>query len=328
MIRLAAALLSSLLLTATPPSPPATTPPSVTQYRAAIHQIRVGLDALRFGRGSSASNAGVAAQLRALSHVKLPDGHVIETDLPGLADEVASHSSGSLGDAGQTIDALDTALSRVRISAAGPSNLTALDSVLRDSRFHPSRNPVQRLFDWVGGQIDRLLNAINRFLEGFVPGSPSASLSSFVFAILFLVVVVASAVLIARAVLHRAVIAPAALDEAQEPRTSVAAKERVDRHLAESDYRLALRYLLLATLLRLQDLGALRLRPGLTNREYLRDLERELERAGELAAPMGELMEAFDRTWYGHLPINRGQYERCEERAAEALRAAQRGRVA
>jgi hypothetical protein len=266
----------------------------------------------------------VAGTLRALSRVRLPNGHVLTTSLPDLAASVYPGDAIELQSAAHSLDAIDNALRATRGGSVSARDLGALDDVLSDSRFHSSESPWRRFGDWIGGLIDRVLSAISDFLQSLAPGTPSASLPTFFFALVFLVVVAASALLLIRAALRRTAGKASSVDEQDEPRTSVAAAERVDRHVAEGDYRLALRYLLLSTLLRLQELGALRLRPGLTNREYLRDLERELERTEAVAAPMGELIGTFDRTWYGHLPIDGEQYERCRNLATIALQAVER----
>jgi hypothetical protein len=310
-----------LLLTLARPAQAASAP-DLRAYRVQVHALRLQLDATVETSSSQTARKDVEARLEALSRVRLPDGHVIATNLPALAATLRTDPTFSIASVARSLDALDDALGSTATAPADRARLAALDSVLRDSRFHPSENLVQRFFDWLGGQIDRFLGWISDLLQSLIPGSPSASLPTYVFALVFLIVVAGAALLIARAAIRRATSEAPALDEYDEPRTSVAARDRLDRSLAGGDYRLALRYLLLSTLLELQERGVLRLRPGLTNREYLRDLERDLARNQAVARPMAEFIEVFDRTWYGHLPIGQAEYERCLELAREASRAA------
>jgi hypothetical protein len=315
-------LAAALFLFWLPHAAQAGSPPSLGEYRAQIHALRSRLDELPRSAQPLRIKRGAETRLKRLALVRLPNGRVVATDLPALADVLRTDSTLSIGSVARSLDALDDALRSTGPAPADPASLSALDSVLRDSRFHPSENPVQQFFDWLGGQIDRFLGWIGDLLRNLVPGGPSASLPAYVFALVFLVVVVGAALLIARAVIHRASSEAPAVDERAEPRTSVAARDRLDRYLAGGDYRLALRYLLLTTLLELQERDVLRLRPGLTNREYLRDLERDLSTNRAVAQPMAELIEVFDRTWYGHLPIDEREYARCVELSREAMQAA------
>lgn len=70
------------------------------------------------------------------------------------------------------------------------------------------------------------------------------------------------------------------------------------------DRRLAVRYLYLAALLRLDERGALRYDKALTNREYLWQLGGNLALRGRLEP----IIETFDRVWYGQELIDELAY--------------------
>jgi hypothetical protein len=73
------------------------------------------------------------------------------------------------------------------------------------------------------------------------------------------------------------------------------------RELSNSgDYRLAVRYLYLSSLLLLEERGVLRYDRSWTNREYLRSVAH----IPELAMPLSEVIEVFDRVWYGYQPLD------------------------
>jgi hypothetical protein len=114
-------------------------------------------------------------------------------------------------------------------------------------------------------------------------------------------------------------------EEVGEPVRSRQAEERAARLSQAGDYRSALRYLVLSTLLALQERDVLTLRPGLTNRELLRLLRQPGQpghtRSDEIAEALQVLIDAFDRVWYGHQPLGAAEYARCQELARQALAA-------
>ena len=76
--------------------------------------------------------------------------------------------------------------------------------------------------------------------------------------------------------------------------------------LADSrDYRQAVRYLYLSTLLSLDERGLLRYDRSKTNREYLRSVH-----GSEFSAPLSRVIDVFDRVWYGFQPIDAETYAR------------------
>jgi hypothetical protein len=82
------------------------------------------------------------------------------------------------------------------------------------------------------------------------------------------------------------------------------------------DFRAAVRYLYLSALLILDEHGVLRYDRSLTNREYLRTVA-DLP---EVAATLREVIEVFDRVWYGYQPLDQAAYEQYATRVAELRR--------
>ena len=70
------------------------------------------------------------------------------------------------------------------------------------------------------------------------------------------------------------------------------------------DYRSAVRYLYLSALLRLDEQGILRYDRAKTNREYLR-----LMGASPFAPILREVVDLFDRVWYGFEPLASAEYQ-------------------
>ncbi|MGI8588918.1 MAG: DUF4129 domain-containing protein [Chloroflexia bacterium] len=78
------------------------------------------------------------------------------------------------------------------------------------------------------------------------------------------------------------------------------------------DYRKAVRYRYLATLLALDEAGQVRFDPSLTDGEYLRRVP------SPLRAPFGPLVQLFERIWYGGYPATAHDYQEYQALAARA----------
>jgi hypothetical protein len=100
---------------------------------------------------------------------------------------------------------------------------------------------------------------------------------------------------------------PAAAIVSAEERnlSSTQSSQRAIEQAAGGNYRDAIRYLYLTTLILLDERGLLRFDHSLTNREYLQRLGSA--RLGQLLTP---IVDTFDRTWYGHTLPTREEYER------------------
>jgi hypothetical protein len=100
-----------------------------------------------------------------------------------------------------------------------------------------------------------------------------------------------------------------------EPLTAEIALNRAQALSAGGDYRSAVRYLYLSSLLLLEERGLLRYDRSLTNREYLRSVSHR----PELATVLRDVIDVFDRVWYGFQPLTTNQYNQYAVRV-EALK--------
>ncbi|PZS01444.1 MAG: hypothetical protein DLM69_04940 [Candidatus Chloroheliales bacterium] len=87
--------------------------------------------------------------------------------------------------------------------------------------------------------------------------------------------------------------------------SSAQSSQRAIEQAAAGNYRDAIRYLYLTTLILLDERGLLRFDHSLTNREYLQRLG-----SSRLAALLTPIVDTFDRTWYGHTLPSRDEYDR------------------
>lgn len=102
-------------------------------------------------------------------------------------------------------------------------------------------------------------------------------------------------------------------DAAGDPLTSGAALQRARTFSAGGDYRTAVRYLYLSTLLLLDERGLLTYDRALTNREYARGLAS----VPHLARLFSSVVDVFDRVWYGEQPLDSATYEDYAEKITE-----------
>jgi hypothetical protein len=87
--------------------------------------------------------------------------------------------------------------------------------------------------------------------------------------------------------------------------TADMALQRAQQFSGDGDYRTAVRYLYLSSLLLLEERGLLRYNRSLTNREYLRSIAHQ----PEVAVILRDVISVFDRVWYGFQPLEQTEYE-------------------
>lgn len=85
-------------------------------------------------------------------------------------------------------------------------------------------------------------------------------------------------------------------------------EKRANEALESGDYLDAVRSILTATLLRLEQARMGKLRRGATNREYLRRY-----RTSPVFLPLREIVEITDSRWYGGVDCTRADVEACLE---------------
>ncbi|MBI5351128.1 MAG: DUF4129 domain-containing protein [Chloroflexi bacterium] len=98
-----------------------------------------------------------------------------------------------------------------------------------------------------------------------------------------------------------------------EPLTSEAAFEKAQGLSRGGDYRSAVRYLYLSSLLLMDERGVLRFDRSKTNHEYLRSVAN----SPELAKPLEEVIEVFDNVWYGYHSLEEESFKYYSARVEE-----------
>jgi hypothetical protein len=166
------------------------------------------------------------------------------------------------------------------------------------------------------GFWQRLWQRVLRFLFDLIPfGSSGLDLANLILALLGSAVLLLALFLAARALLRSVRPEAAAGQPVGDERelTAELALEQAEAHSQRGDYRNAVRYLYLSTLLLLEDHGVLRFDRSRTNREYLRSV------AGrpELFATLQSVVDVFDRVWYGFQPLDEAGYARYRRQVSQ-----------
>jgi hypothetical protein len=197
--------------------------------------------------------------------------------------------------------------------AAAASARQRLDDILARPAFQ-WEDEQPSFWQWLWQRLLRLLFDLIPF------GSGAIDLANIVLAVLGGAVLFAALALAARSLLRsiRPEAATAGLDGLEHGLTAAQALQQAEAHSQQGDYRSAVRYLYLSTLLLLEEHGVLRYDRSRTNREYLRSVAGE----PELYSTLQSVVDVFDRVWYGFQPLDETAYERYQSqvRALQARR--------
>ncbi len=250
-------------------------------YWLQMQQTNAILKSVIAGSSPDAAAQQIDVLWRNVDEVQLQDGTLIQIDTAWLWASTPLTLNTAV-----TLQARVQALLDYQAAHGGlPSGmLSNLDDVLDDDRFdygvkHKPREtaPVQRDTPDV---------------------RPSSGLSRTILIIVAVLVAIGALVYVLRSLN----IQPAKVTETAEdiPATSKAADQRAAESRASADYRAAIRYLYLSSLLSLHERGIIHFDPALTNVEHLQQVMQR--------PPVYDLLRwvvnVFDRVWYGFVPVD------------------------
>ncbi|NDJ60709.1 MAG: DUF4129 domain-containing protein [Chloroflexi bacterium] len=172
--------------------------------------------------------------------------------------------------------------------ALGAASVQALEQILQDERFQ--YDPETPLPPGVAEPPAQ---------EAMLP----ASLSQFILAVLGMLAAVIIVIYIARQLTIQRY-EPAPVDPDDDPITSEDAQARASASATVQDYRAAIRYLYLSSLLLLDERNIIHYDPAQTNTEHLRQLRDQ----PQLYDLLRRIVETFDYVWYGFSPIDEQGY--------------------
>lgn len=162
----------------------------------------------------------------------------------------------------------------------------------------------ERFFAWLNEWLNKLFGGQSMNVNA---GSPIKILLS-VFAIL----IFAALIFFVLRDLFTALVSESTLDSEEQsgevPLTAENALHRAQELSRGGDYRSAVRFLYLSSLLLLEERGLLRYDRSKTNREVLRSVADQ----PDLKKPLHDVVEVFDQVWYGYQALDQADYERYE----------------
>lgn len=302
-------------------------PPTV---RAADLDLPSYVGRLRTARDSLAETQSLAgterdaAILRAMNALAGIDGVVVDGKrYPAPhADALAAlrQRPPEIGRAAAQLAMLEDLLAGEQTNAPDPRARQRLDTVLGDRAFHEAEpNLVQRqairVRSWISEQVRRLFRPLTRVrtpdaaqetpgagpLARFIAllGSPA------LLGLIALLLGAAIAVLALRRVRTRR---KRAADTAPAPpRTAAEWRQHADLLAARGEYRAAVRALFLGMLTDLDERRLIAFDPVLTDREYLREAQRQ---QGWLVEPLRPFVRLIEAIVYADAPCRATEYER------------------
>jgi Domain of unknown function (DUF4129) len=267
-------------------------------------EIRRGLDRL-------------AAQWQAVTAVTLADGRTVTIDNSYLLTVLAAPDP-DLNRLENIFSSLKAAHKAYPSRVFTTKDIESLKQILARPEFRGLSRQVNpfsqwlqnlwmRLMNWFGDLMQRLFGNRNVTI-GDGAGSP-LELISIVILILILLYAAHS--------LYADFVAEADLKEdgsgSGQPLTAESAFEKAQALSRGGDYRSAVRYLYLSSLLVLDERGLLRYDHSKTNREVLRSVSD----SPELARRLHDVIEVFDNVWYGYHTLDEDSFRHYSQRVEE-----------
>ncbi|HEX3722665.1 MAG TPA: DUF4129 domain-containing protein [Nitrolancea sp.] len=285
---------------------------TLTDYRQAIQTSLADLS------NAQQSPIAVADDLRGLTDVTLADGSIVSPDLTLVIADLDA-TPVRLTDAERQLSALlgqiDQALASGSSATADSAASASLRQVLARSEFRPKSSRESRsFFGWLFAKVGRVFRPVSRPIGRFIAAatrwvSRAGSLWSVVAIVVGLTALVALLIWAIRGLRH--VFGPAVARfpmaiNGERP-SAVNLRAEAESMAQRRSYRLAIRALYLAALLRLDELGALSFERALTNREVLRAAR--TGGSAQLFDQLAPLVERFDRHWYGAVSCTEDDYQ-------------------
>lgn len=191
-----------------------------------------------------------------------------------------------------------------------PSDLDSLNAILSRREFQYQEQAIPNpVLEWV----NRILTEIQRWLNDLLGMTFDVVGSDTMLVILSLLLVVVFFFVFRTLFVDFAREAKLKEAEEDEPLTSEAAFNRAQQLSKGGDFRAAVRYLYLSTLLILDERSVMRYDRSKTNREYLRSVAN----SPELSKPLEEVIEVFDNVWYGYHSLDEETFKHYSGRVEE-----------
>ena len=308
-------LFSALAATGVAAAPPASAIP-LDQYWDLVEASRQTLADLR-GESTETIRAGLdelAVQWESVAEVQLESGETLPLDNGYILSALRAEEP-NLVTLTKTFDMLLAARADYPRARFTEKDIQPLNEILTRPEFQwkeEAPNPIndwfQKLWDRFAAWLDKLFP--DKEVTVTIPGG---NLSIWTWLTVLLLVLILAYVfrghfadLVSEAKLN----GNGAPDEVL---TADAAFQRAQSLSRGGDYRAAVRYLYLSSLLLLDERGLLRYDRTRTNREYLRTVSD----SPELAQPLAEVIDVFDNVWDGYHELEEDRFKHYSDRVEE-----------
>lgn len=281
-------------------------PPTLADYERLLREAQAAAM-----RGDRLDLEQVAPALTAAESVQLPDGRLAPVDNRWLA-EALDTANPDLPAIAERLGALIDALAYAGPAAPADAQQRLADLLSRPPFEQPAppREPtlIDRFFQWLGEWLADLLQPV-----GEVAATTDGDLLSWGLVIIGGLLVAAVLAIWLRGLRRTLASDPQTLADDEEERLSAGeALGRANSLAQRGDYRTAVRYLYLSSLLWLDERRMLRYDRTLTNREYLT----RLGERPDLRERLTPVVETFDRVWYGAAPLDAERFAAYEQQVA------------
>jgi hypothetical protein len=286
--------------------PPA---PDVATYESWLREARTAAQ-----RRDRLGLEAAAERLTSVEAVRAADGTQLPVDNRWL--RAALETDGSDPDYKQIAErlgALIDGLAQPGHTPAGDAQ-QQLDEIFAAPPFagqEEGQSPLDRFAAWVFEILARLFGGAFEANRG--AGNPLGWLAAIISALLLLGVLLYLLTFVRRTLTREA--QQAASSDPEAHLTAASALQQASSVAREGDYRTAVRYLYLSSLLWLDERDMLRYDRALTNREYLA----RLADRPDVQARLQPIVDTFDRVWYGYAALDAESFRRYEQQVA-ALR--------
>jgi hypothetical protein len=252
---------------------------------------------------------GLAARWDQVTAVELQDGSLIAIESTSLAAELRADPP-ELERLESLFGALLQAHEDYPQKVFTSDDSAPLQEILRRPEFQWRESQSLQMPDWLGRFLDWLDRIASRLRNATVPYGRLPLLAAAVLVFLLSLFFIFRG--LARSLVREAELADEA-GEGEDLLSSKSALKRAETLSMQGDYRNAIRYLYLSSLLRLDEQGLLRYDRSRTNREYLRGISSR----PELAKPLRDVIDVFDRVWYGFEAVDETTYKSYVEHVEE-----------
>ncbi len=269
----------------------------------------------------------LVSQWEAVKQVQLKDGQTVPVDNSYLVLLLKSSNTDNLTIAESLVETLLEAHRKYPSEVFTAADLDRLNAILSDPRFQwkeAQLNPIQkwiqeqfkRFTDWLNSLFGEQIKRFNEWLNSLFGNNNFSGDTFSLVPILTTILLVAVLAYVFRSLFFDLVAESRLAEDASaegEPLTAEQALARAHSLSRGGDYRSAVRYLYLSSLLLLDERGLLRYDRSKTNREYLRSLSN----TPELSEPLNEVIDVFDNVWYGYHSLDEDTFKHYSDRVEE-----------